>query len=182
MPNLDIIIGPMFSGKSCELIRKIRLLKVLEKDYLVIKPNIDNRYSLRQEIVSHNLDKEPCLMVKYLSEANKFITKDCDTIFIDEAQFFSDLKDFVLTVLEEYKINVILVGLDGDFERKPFGQILDLIPYSDNVIKKKALCKICNDGTKAIFSHRKIKSKEQIVVGTKEEYISVCRQHYLELV
>jgi thymidine kinase len=180
MPKLDIIIGPMFSGKSCELIRRIRLLKVLEKQFLVLKPIIDDRYSRKQEIVSHNLDKEPCLMITKLNDSFEYITSECDTIFIDEAQFFSDLKQFVLTILEKHNINVVLVGLDGDFERKPFGQILDLIPYCDNLIKHKALCKFCNDGTEAIFTHRKTNSKEQVLVGTKVEYVSVCRKHYLE--
>ena len=84
--------------------------------------------------------------------------------------------------LEEYNINIVLAGLDGDFERKPFGQILDLIPYSDKTFKKNALCKFCMNGNKAIFSHRINSSKgDQILVGSTESYTPVCRMHYLML-
>ena len=176
MAKLDIIMGPMFSGKSCELIRRIRLLKVLNKDFLVIKPKLDNRYSKDSEIVTHNLDKESCLVVDKLSLVNNL---DYHTIFIDEGQFFPDLKEFVLYALEELNINIIITGLDGDFQRNMFGDILKLIPYSDNIIKQKALCKKCNDGTLAIFTHRLNDNKNQISIGTSKEYVSLCRKCYL---
>lgn len=180
MSKLDIIMGPMFSGKSCELIRRIRLLKVLKKKYLVIKPNIDKRYSHEAEIVTHNYDKESCIMVDKLHDIFESVPDiDYHTIFIDEGQFFSDLKHFTIFALEKLKINVVITGLDGDFQRKPFGQILDLIPFSDNIIKQKALCKECNDGTPAIFTHRLTKNQEQVSVGTSDEYVSLCRKHYL---
>ena len=176
MAKLDIIMGPMFSGKSCELIRRIRLLKVLNKKYLVIKPKIDNRYSMNAEIVTHNLDKESCVVTDKLSSINP---ENYHTIFIDEGQFFTDLKKFTLHALEKLNINVVITGLDGDFERKPFGQILDLIPYCNNVTKQKALCKQCNDGTFAIFTHRLSRNQEQVSVGTSDDYVSLCRSCYL---
>jgi thymidine kinase len=179
--KLDIIIGPMFSGKSYELIRRIRLINVLNKKYLVLKPLIDNRYSSENFICTHNFDKESCLPVKNLYDCIND-NMDYNTIFIDEAQFFPDLKLFVLEMLEKNGINIVLTGLDGDFERKPFGDILYLIPYSNSCVKKTALCKLCNDGTPGIFSHRIVKnSKSQILVGSTESYIPVCRCHYLEL-
>ena len=179
--SLDIIMGPMFSGKSFELIRRIRLLKILEKKFLVLKPIIDDRYSKDNVICTHNYDKESCLPVKNLFDSIDESFKDYDTIFIDEAQFFPDLKDFVLKSLEEYNINIVLTGLDGDYLRKPFGQILDLIPYSDTCIKKSALCKLCMNGNKALFSHRLINENKQILVGSNDTYIPVCRKHYIEL-
>ena len=131
--KLDIIIGPMFL-KSYELIRRIRLINVLNKKYLVLKPLIDNRYSNENFICTHNLDKESCLPVKNLYDCVKD-KMDYNTIFIDEAQFFPDLKLFVLEMLEKNGINIVLTGLDGDFERKPC-DILNLIPIQIRVLKK----------------------------------------------
>jgi len=180
MPYLDIIIGPMFAGKSTELIKRIRKLNILDKEYISIKPNIDNRYSTN-EIVSHDNDKINC---KCYDTINNFIKntslKNINTVFIEEGQFFSDLKDGVLNLIEKLNCNVVIVGLDGDSNRNKFGQILDLIPYCDTCIKISALCKICNDGTPAIFSHRIHKSNKQIKVGVSD-YESLCRKHYLEL-
>ena len=181
--TLDIILGPMFSGKSFELIRRIRLLKILEKKFMVVKPLIDNRYSKESVICTHNYDKEDCFCIQKLEECFNYNLSEIDSIFIDEGQFFPDLKNCVIKFVEEFNINVIITGLDGDFQRKPFGQILDLIPYADSCIKKKALCKICKDGTKAIFSHRinKDSNQDQILVGSDDSYIPVCRKHYLLL-
>ena len=87
-----------------------------------------------------------------------------------------------MKLLEEFNKNVVLTGLDGDFKREPFGEILDLIPKCNTCIKKNALCKICKDGTKAIFSHRMSKfDNNQILVGSDKLYQSVCRKHYMEL-
>tara|TARA_A100001015_G_C14895541_1_gene674248 strand:- start:226 stop:780 length:555 start_codon:yes stop_codon:yes gene_type:complete len=179
--TLDIIVGPMFSGKSFELIRRIRLIKILGLKYLVIKPSIDNRYSKENVICTHNYDKESCIIVKKLFDCVKD-NMNYNTIFIDEAQFFPDLKDFVLEMLEKNNINIVLTGLDGDFKRKPFGDILKLIPYCDTCVKKSALCKMCNDGTPGIFSHRLNKDDDiQILVGSTESYTPVCRYHYNKL-
>lgn len=180
MPRLDIIIGPMFAGKSTELIKRIRKLNVLNKKYISVKPIIDKRYSEKQ-IVSHNNDRITC---SCFDSINDFISNidinNIDTVFIEEGQFFPDLKNGVIRLVEEYDCNVVIVGLDGDSNRNKFGQILDLIPYCDTCTKISALCKKCNDGTPAIFSHRNSNSKNQIEVGVAD-YDSLCRKHYLEL-
>jgi thymidine kinase len=180
MPKLDIIIGPMFAGKSSELLRRIKLLKILNKKYLVIKPDIDNRYS-SDHIVSHDYIKEQCITCKDLDEIKKYSLDGIDTVFIDEAQFFTELKISVLNLLENYNINVIISGLNGDSNREKFGEILDLIPICDNIIKLNALCKICMDGTNGLFTHRLADNKQQILIGTTNEFIPICRKHYLEL-
>jgi thymidine kinase len=100
-------------------------------------------------------------------------------IIIDEAQFFPDLYDFVL-IAESFNKDVILFGLDGDTERKPFGQILECIPLADEVIKLKAFCKICNDGTEALFTYTSQKKMEQVCIGGAETYSALCRSHYLK--
>jgi thymidine kinase len=180
MPRLDIIIGPMFAGKSTELIKIIRKLNVLDKKYISVKPIIDKRYSEKQ-IVSHNNDRVTC---SCFDSINDFISdinvNNLDTIFIEEGQFFPDLKNGVLRLVEDFDCNVVIVGLDGDYNRNKFGQILDLIPYSDSCKKITALCKRCNDGTPAIFSHRNNNSTKQIDVGVAD-YESLCRKHYLEI-
>ena len=177
-PRIDIIVGPMFAGKSSHLIKQIRLLKVLDKKYIVIKPLIDNRYS-STNIVSHNMDKEPCLTLDIIENIFNHNLDDIHTIFIDEAQFFNNLKNTVLTLVENRGINVFIVGLDGDFNRNKFGEILDLIPYADTCTKIHSLCKICKDGTPGIFSKRINNCKDQTQIGASDSYISVCRQHYL---
>jgi thymidine kinase len=181
MGSLELIIGPMFAGKSCELFRKIRILKVLNKSYIIIKPKIDTRDKCDM-IVSHNSDMESCYNLSELKDIyNMLDIINIETIFIDEGQFFSDLKEIVLELVEKYNKNIIIAGLDGDFNRGIFGHILDLIPYSDKCIKLSAMCLKCKDGTPGIFSHRLATTNEQICIGASDKYISVCRKHYLEL-
>jgi len=184
MANLDIIIGPMFAGKSCELIRRIRLLKVLKKEYIVIKPKIDTRYdnySDNNMIVSHNYDKEHCVVLDKMSDIYLSDLSNINTIFIDEAQFFDDLVDVVKNLVEFYKINVVITGLDGDSNSNKFGHILELIPLSNTCTKINAACTLCLDGTHAPFSFRKTHTEEQILIGAADCYMSLCRKHYLEM-
>lgn len=179
MAKLDIIIGPMFAGKSTFLIKQIRLLKILNKKYLVVKPSIDIRYNL-DNIVSHNMESEQCISLELLKDIFNYELNEIDTIFIDEAQFFQDLKETVLILLEKYYKNIYIVGLDGDFNRNKFGQILDLIPYSDSCEKIQSLCKICLDGTRGIFTKRLNNNNSQNLIGSSDLYMSVCREHYLQ--
>jgi thymidine kinase len=179
MANLDIIIGPMFAGKSCELIRRIRLLKVLKKEYIVIKPKIDNRYDDNM-IVSHNFEKEHCIVLEKLDHIFQSDLVNINTIFIDEGQFFNDLVDNVKHLVEIYKINVVVTGLDGDSNRNKFGHILDLIPLCNTCTKINAACIMCLDGTPAPFSFRKTNNHEQILIGAGDSYMSLCRKHYLD--
>jgi thymidine kinase len=180
MAKLDLIIGPMFAGKSSELMRRIRLLKVLNKQYLVAKPFIDSRYS-NEHIVSHNLEKEKCTNFNSINEIVAYPLNNIDTIFIDEAQFFTDIKKPIIELVDKFNINVVLCGLNGDSDRNLFGELHELIPLCDNIIKINALCKICLDGTPGIFSHRLADNNQQVLVGAENQFICVCRKHYLEL-
>lgn len=174
--KLELIIGPMFSGKSTELIREIRLAKIINKKVLVIKPLIDIRYE-DSKIVSHSFESEECNTVDKLSKLDEQVIH-YDLIVIDEGQFFPDLKESVIKWVEEYHKDILVGGLDGDFKRQPIGQILDLIPIADKCKKISSLCKLCNDGTKAIFSHRMTKNNEQVQIGGAESYVPLCRRHY----
>ena len=177
--KITIYIGCMYSGKTSALISACRRHLSIDKKILVINYAGDNRYSDFSEIVSHNQDKISCIKVSKLEDVpiNEFMI--AESIMIDEGQFFVDLKEYVCKWCEIYKKKVYISALDGDFKRQPFGQILNLIPLADKVIKFNALCVKCKDGTEAYFTHRISQEKEQIVIGSSN-YIPVCRQHYLE--
>jgi thymidine kinase len=176
--KLELIIGPMFSGKSTELIRKIRQLQIIDKKVLVIKPKIDIRYNINK-ITSHNYDSVECIDLNRLDDITYI--KDYDTIVIDEGQFFPDLLDTVVKWIENYLVDIIIGGLDGDFQRQPIGSILNLIPYADSCIKLSSLCNICKNGTPAPFTFRLIESSAKILVGGAESYSPVCRKHFIQL-
>ncbi len=178
--NLEIIIGPMFSGKSTEIIRKIRLLQKIDKKVLVVKPCIDNRYT-SDKITSHNYESVECIVVNCLNEIDRELIKAHDTIVIDEGQFFSDLVETVDYWLKFFNIDIIVAGLDGDFQQKPIGEILRLIPLSNKCVKLNSLCNMCKDGTKAPFSFRLVQSTEAVLVGGSDKYMPLCRAHYNQM-
>jgi len=181
MSKLDLIIGPMFSGKSSELIRRIRQFKSIGKRVLITKPQIDTRYD-SGKLCSHNLESIECKILSKLSEISEDEIKNYDVLIVDEGQFFPDLLETVKRWIDKLKIHIVVGGLDGDFKRNPIGQILNLIPLADNCLKLNSLCAICKDGTEAPFSHRSIKSEEStVLVGGAESYIPVCRKHFIEL-
>ena len=107
---------------------------------------------------------------------NHLILRNANVILINEAQFFDDLHEVVVRMLESQKI-VYVCGLDGDFKQKKFGQILDIIPLCDNITKFKSLCAICKDGTPGIFSLRLSDETDQMVIGS-DNYMPVCRNCY----
>jgi thymidine kinase len=118
----------------------------------------------------------PCIRAERLQEVWPTEVDTADVVLINEGQFFDDLYEAVEDMLQKGK-QVYVCGLDGDFERKRFGKILDLIPLCDTVTKLSSLCSICKNGTKGIFSMRLTGEKEQTVVGS-ENYIPVCRHCY----
>ena len=180
--SLELILGPMFAGKSSAILGMIRRNTFISRKTLCITSAIDTRYSTEAKIVSHDKDSYPAVAVKallQLTTTEEFASAQC--IIIEEAQFFPDLFDFTIYAVETCGKQVVCVGLDGDAKRKPFGQLLDLIPYADKVEKYKALCTHCRDGTRALFTSRKVEdtSGQQISVGGEEQYEPLCRKHYL---
>ena len=176
--SLKLVIGPMFSGKSSELIKEIRKLKVINTKYIVIKPIIDNRYKSNY-IVSHDKESEECIITDDLSNITDNEILDFNSIIIDEGQFLKNLKNKVLYWVEKLKKNIIIGGLDGDYKRNPIGEILELIPFCDSIKKINSLCVHCKNGTPALFSHRITNEQDQVVVGSSDIYIPLCRYHYL---
>lgn len=178
--SLDLFLGPMFAGKSTAALQEIRRHRVIGRNVLCITHAIDTRYSTQPMIISHNNDKIPAVAVSSLADIlNLTQFHHSDYIVIEEAQFFPDLKDFVLRAVDGFKKHVTVVGLDGDSNREPFGQVLDLIPHCDSVTKFKALCTTCNDGTEAIFTYRKPGAPTtQVNVAGADQYEPRCRKHF----
>ena len=166
----------MYSGKTTEILRIVNSLKHINEIPIIIKPKIDNRYS-QDKISTHNKQEYECQTIEDLNEfQNPFHKK---YIIIEEAQFFENLYEFVLKQVDNYNKNVIVVGLDGDSNRENFGDIHKLIPICDDIIKLKAYCSICKNGTLGIFSKRLSQKKEKVLVGSDGDYIAVCRKCYL---
>lgn len=168
---LELIIGPMFSGKTSRLVDIYKQCKFCNIHVAVINHCIDDRYH-ETLLSTHDKIMIPCIKTDTLTNVLTNI-QESQVVIINEGQFFSDLYEVVLEMIGMGK-KIYVGGLDGDFERKKFGQILDLIPLSDKVTKLTSLCSICKDGTPGIFSKRITTEKEQTVVGS-DNYIPVCR-------
>ena len=182
--SLELIIGPMFAGKSTELIKKIKMYNILEKNVLVINHSINNRYGTHG-ICTHDKDSiNNSINIEKLAELEKDEFKqlfnDAEVIIIDEIQFFSDAFEKITNWLDVYNKKIICAGLISDFEKKPFGDVLSLIPHAEEIIKLSALCKKCKNGTKACFTKRIVNNNNVIMVGEDSSYEAVCRKHYLE--
>jgi len=176
--RIDIIMGCMFSGKSTELIRLINRYKALDKNILIINHISDDRYK-KNSIVTHNKVSINCTSLENLSNVSKMNEYEAlDVIVIEEAQFFEDLYDFVVSACDNDNKIILIGGLDGDSDRNEFGDIIKLIPKCDSVKKLYALCSLCKDGTHACFTKRLVENKSQVLIGVNE-FIPVCRYHYL---
>ena len=180
--KLELIIGNMFSGKTSELIRRVNKLKSINKKILVVNFVNDNRYSTNS-VASHDNLKINCLKLDKLSNITDNMIQQYDSFFIDEGQFFSDLYNSVINLVDNHHKHVVVSGLDGDSLRNPFGDMVKLIPCCDTVDKFTAYCVKCNDGTPAPFTKKKIaetgKSNKNVIdIGGTDKYISVCRNHY----
>jgi thymidine kinase len=184
--SLTLYIGPMFAGKSSTVLATVRRNTIIGRKTLCITSNLDKRYGPdASRITSHDQDSVPAVAAaKLMPMMERKDYYDADTVIIEEAQFFTDLKDFALEAVEVHNKEVIVVGLDGDSSRRPFGQILDLIPFADSIHKMTALCTHCGNGTAGLFSYRKpsAASNEQINVGAQDQYEPLCRWHYLSAV
>lgn len=177
-----LIIGPMYAGKSTELLRSIQKYKVLNKNVLVINHIINNRYGSNKLMTHDKKEYDDCIILESLSDLERLepdLFKNSDVIVIEELQFFKDAYENIVKWLDEDGKIIVAAGLDGDFMRKPFGDVLRLIPHANKVFKLNALCTKCGDGTKAEFTKRTTCDKEVTVVGSNDIYEAVCRKHYL---
>lgn len=178
MGRIELIIGCMFSGKSTELIRKVRNYKEINKNILLINFIDDIRYG-KDKIITHDKISEKAICIKDITSIYDLPEyKLSDIIAINEGQFFNNLYNVVTHIADTTNKKIIIAGLDGDSNRNTFGDILKLIPHAEEVIKLTAYCKICNDGTIANFTKRICKSNNQIIIGGSEMFLPTCRKCY----
>lgn len=178
--TIRVIIGCMYSGKTSYLMKEYKRWTSIGKKVICINYINDIRYENDGKLYTHDLNKMECLRCKNLIELEEEELNKAEVILINEGQFFKDLINFCIKWCEEKNKDIVVSGLDGTFLRKPFGQILDLIPLAESVEKIDALCSICKNGTEAFFSLRLTNEIDEIVIGS-DNYIPVCRKHFLEL-
>ena len=178
--KLTVICGPMYAGKTSHLISTYEKHKA---HAIVINFCDDNRYS---ETMLSNHDKLmiPCIKVRNLADIENMteivlFRDSIKTIFIDEAQFYSDLVPQVLKFLEVWNKAVFVYGLDSDFRRQKFGSLLDLIPHADHIEKLRANCSKCFSKNSAMYSHR-LTGEENVVLIGNSNYESLCRKCYIK--
>ena len=167
---IEVICGSMFSGKTEELIRRIKRAKIANQNIKVFKPIIDLRS--KNFIESHDESKLECIEVKSSNEILENVN-NCDVVAIDEAQFFDDQIVTVCNKIANSGIRVIIAGLDMDYLGNPFGPMPNLMAVSEYVTKVHAVCK--KSGNIANYSYRKNKKKDIVVIGEKDKYEALSR-------
>ncbi|MRX71089.1 thymidine kinase [Bacillus lacus] len=178
---LEVICGSMFSGKSEELIRRVRRAQFAKQEVTVFKPAIDNRYS-EEAVVSHNGTAIICKPVSASRSILEHVNEETDVVAIDEVQFFDENITEVATLLADRGHRVIVAGLDQDFRGEPFGVVPHLMAVAESVTKLQAVCSVC--GSPASRTQRLIDGKPAsyhdpiILVGASESYEPRCRHHH----
>lgn len=170
--GIEVVCGPMFSGKTEELIRRIRLARIAKQRVQLFKPEIDDRYDT-QYITSHVEQKFLCTPIQSAKEIFAHLVDNTRVVGIDEAQFFKEELLEVCEKLANRGLRVIVAGLDQDYLGQPFGPMPQLLAIADDVLKLKAVCMVC--GGEASKSQRLTKQKDQVVVGAGEQYEARCR-------
>lgn len=175
---IEVITGPMFAGKTEELIRRVKRMEYAKKNYMIFKPAIDTRYS-KNEVVSHNKKTLNAISISHGSDIKRHLKDDTQAIVIDEVQFFDEsLLKYVMDFADN-GYRVICAGLDTDFRGEPFGVVGPLMAVSESVTKLTAICCVC--GEEATRTQRIIDGKPAfyddpiILVGANDSYEARCR-------
>lgn len=183
---LELVISPMFSGKTTFLLNKLNTYSISNAGCLYVNSTLDTRgdvFSTHNPLIT-SIGNITAVKLSNLSPL-LHLAKDYQVIGIDEAGFYPDLVETVLYLVEKLQKRVFVAGLTADYLRNPLGQTLDLIPYADTVTKLTSVCKWCADKKQmkeASFSHRVVESRETILIGMKESYVPLCRTCYLSAV
>ena len=177
---MEVICGSMFSGKTEELIRRLRRAEMAGQNVEIFKPKLDVRYA-EEEVVSHNQNKIRSTPVDSPNEI-LLLGSNCDVVGIDEAQFFDESVVEVANKLANSGIRVVIAGLDMDFRGEPFGSMPVLMSEAEDVLKLHAICMVCGDNasrTQRLVNGKPARYDEPIViVGASEMYEARCRQHH----
>ena len=179
---LELILGPMFSGKTSTLKKIYDQCMYCSIPVMVINYSGDKRYSSGDVMSTHDKIMIPCIMANTITEIlddHSEKVSNAEVILINEGQFFSDIQR-VIPLVEDLHKRVYICGLDGDFQKNKIGSLFDLIPYCDNICKLKSLCSECRDGTPGLFSYRITNEVDQVVIGV-DNYKPLCRVCYRRL-
>jgi thymidine kinase len=178
--NIELIIGPMYAGKSTELLKEIHKYKFLNKKLLIINHTINKRYGTDKIITHDQIScKDSISLEKIVDIYDLPNFEEADIIIIEEVQFFNDAYEEIQKLADIYHKKIICAGLSGDFRKKSFGDVCKLIPIADKITHLRAMCSICRDGTPASFTKRCTSSQETELVGANDIYKAVCRYHHL---
>jgi len=179
MGKLTLLLGCMFAQKTTELLRRIRRSKAIGHKVLVINYIGDTRYG-SNKVASHDADSCDAVCVKWLEDVtHQVMSGDYQLLVIDEGQFYGDLYHYVTQWADTLPLQIVVAGLNGDSERKPFGDLLRLIPHAEEIEHLTAFCAVCKDGTVATFSKCIRADKvEQVAIGGADTYMPVCRAHF----
>ncbi len=169
---IEVICGSMFSGKTEELIRRIRRAEYARQPVLVFKPAIDDRYDANN-IVSHSQMQAPSIPIAQPAEIYQYLTDEIKIVAIDEAQFFDESIVGICNDLADRGLRVIVAGLDQDYKGDPFASMPQLLAIAEYVTKNLAICVQC--GNPANRTQRTVHKGEQILVGSTEAYEARCR-------
>lgn len=173
---IEVITGCMFSGKTEELIRRLRRAQIAKQKVKIFKPRIDARYS-KESIVSHNDQSLPSILIDDIIEVLEN-SNDAQVIGIDEAQFFNENIIYICNLLASKGKRVIVAGLDQDYTGKPFEPIPQLLAIAEYITKQHAICVVC--GNPADKTQRKTTESERVIVGAANIYEARCRKcHYI---
>ena len=175
---IEVICGSMFSGKTEELIRRLRRAHFAKQKVEIFKPAIDTRYH-EEQVVSHNSNSIPSTPVPSSSNI-LLLANDSEVVGIDEAQFFDNELVNVCNQLANNGTRVIVAGLDMDYTGKPFGPIPALLACAEYVTKVHAICMNC--GNLAQFSHRKTDQTSLVLLGETDSYEPLCRTCYQKII
>ena len=176
--RIEVVCGSMFSGKTEELIRRMKRAKFAKQKVEIFKPSLDTRYS-DVDVVSHDQHSIPSTPIDS-SSTIALLSSDIDVVGIDEAQFLDDGVVDVCNDLANRGVRVIVAGLDMDFQGKPFGPMPALCAIADEVIKVHAICVKC--GALAYISHRLVANDKRVLLGEQMEYEPLCRECYQRIV
>jgi thymidine kinase len=174
---IEVVCGPMFSGKTEELIRRVRRCQIGRQKVQIFKPIIDTRYHAT-DVVSHNSQSIEAVPVKDAFDLFQRVYDSTRVVAIDEVQFFDENILSVVTKLARRGCRVICAGLDQDYTGKPFGPMPTLLAIADTVHKVHAICTICGEAASKTFRKPDVKDSKQVLVGETDLYEARCRAHF----
>ena len=173
---IEVVCGSMFSGKTEELIRRLRRAQIARQAVQIFKPKLDNRYEI-ERIVSHSQQRLDCIAVERAAEIFRHLDPDTEVVGIDEAQFFGKELVDVVEELARRGLRVIVAGLDQDYRGQPFEPMPHLLAVAEYVSKELAICAVC--GNPANRSQRIVPRTERVMVGAEGDYEARCRRCFV---